>query len=108
MHKDKQQHLSDIWGNHVFTISSTTECASDFILQVHLVMDFHAHLSSCEIIGLLGGQWDSEKKMISIRQAFPCRRALGSHSGTSVELDPEAEVETRALMDAQGLTPVGW
>ncbi len=78
------------------------------MLQVHLVMDFHAHLSSCEIIGLLGGQWDSEKKMISIRQAFPCRRALGSHSGTSVELDPEAEVETRALMDAQGLTPVGW
>lgn len=76
--------------------------------QVHFVMDFHAHLSSCEIIGLLGGQWDSEKKMISIRQAFPCRRALGSHSGTSVELDPEAEVETRALMDAQGLTPVGW
>ncbi|KAL0041515.1 hypothetical protein WJX79_005896 [Trebouxia sp. C0005] len=76
--------------------------------QVHLVMDFHAHLSSCEIIGLLGGQWDSEKKIISIRQAFPCRRALGSHSGTSVELDPEAEVETRALMDAQGLTPVGW
>ena len=72
------------------------------------MMDFHAHLSSCEIIGLLGGQWDSDRKVISIRQAFPCRRALGSHSGTSVELDPEAEVESRALMDAQGLTPVGW
>lgn len=77
-------------------------------LQVHLVMDFHAHLSSCEIIGLLGGQWDTDRKVVSIRQAFPCRRAHGSHSGTSVELDPEAEVETRALMDAQGLTPVGW
>ena len=72
------------------------------------MMDFHAHLSSCEIIGLLGGHWDCDRKVISIKQAFPCRRALGSHSGTSVELDPEAEVETRALMDAQGLTPVGW
>lgn len=76
--------------------------------QVHLMMDFHAHLSSCEIIGLLGGQWDSDRKLISIKEAFPCRRALGSHSGTSVELDPEAEVETRALMAERGLTPVGW
>lgn len=83
--------------------------SSDFgFMQVHLMMDFHAHLSSCEIIGLLGGHWDSSKKLISIKEAFPCRRALGSHSGTSVELDPEAEVETRALMDERGLTPVGW
>ena len=79
-----------------------------FAMQVHLTMDFHAHLSSCEIIGLLGGRWDSDRKVISIQQAFPCRRASGSHSGTSVELDPEAEVETRDLMTAQNLTPVGW
>ena len=41
-------------------------------------------------------------------RAYPCRRALGSQSGTSVELDPSAEVETRALMSAEDLTPVGW
>lgn len=71
-------------------------------------MDFHAHLSNCEIIGLLGGTWDSVRKVISIQQAYPCRRAVGSHSGTSVELDPEAEVETRDLITAQNLIPVGW
>ena len=41
-------------------------------------------------------------------RAYPCRRALGSQSGTSVELDPSAEVETRALMSAEELIPVGW
>ena len=38
-------------------------------------------------------------------RAYPCRRALGSQSGTSVELDPSAEVETRALMSAEDLIP---
>ncbi|KAK9816984.1 hypothetical protein WJX72_007805 [[Myrmecia] bisecta] len=76
--------------------------------QVHLLMDFHAHLSNCEIIGLLGGAWDPDKRAISVSEAFPCRRADGSHSGTSVELDPAAEVETRALMEQRGLHSVGW
>ena len=43
-----------------------------------------------------------------VARAYPCRRALGSQSGTSVELDPSAEVETRALMNAEDLIPVGW
>lgn len=77
-------------------------------MQACLLMDFHAHLSLCEVIGLLGGQWDPAHRLITITEAFPCRRAQGSHSGTSVELDPEAEVETRAVMEARGLTPVGW
>ncbi len=76
--------------------------------QATLLMDLHAHLSSTEVIGLLGGTWDAAEKRIEVVRAFPCRRALGSQSGTSVELDPSAEVETRALMQAEDLTPVGW
>ena len=76
--------------------------------QATLLMDLHAHLSSTEVIGLLGGTWDAAEKRIAVVRAFPCRRALGSQSGTSVELDPSAEVETRALMQAEDLTPVGW
>ncbi|BDA42520.1 probable histone H2A deubiquitinase MYSM1 at C-terminar half [Coccomyxa sp. Obi] len=76
--------------------------------QVLLLMDVHAHLSSSEVIGLLGGVWDPDKRRIDVVRAFPCRRALGTQSGTSVELDPTAEVETRALMEAENLTPVGW
>lgn len=73
-----------------------------------LLADFHAHLSSCEIIGLLGGTFDSERRVMEIKEAYPCRRALGSDSGTSVELDAESQVEATAAMEMQGLIPVGW
>ena len=73
-----------------------------------LVMDFHAHLSSWEVIGLLGGTFDPEKRILTIKAAFPCRRAAGSDSGTSVELDPACQVEVTSEMGEQGLVPVGW
>ena len=76
--------------------------------QATLLMDVHAHLSGSEVIGLLGGTWEPQSRRIHVARAFPCRRAPGTHSGTSVELDPAAEVETRALMQAHSLTPVGW
>ncbi|KAK9822060.1 hypothetical protein WJX74_004480 [Apatococcus lobatus] len=76
--------------------------------EVMLLMDLHAHMSSYEVIGLLGGTWDSERLAIRIVAAFPCRRVQGSHSSTGVELDPEDEVATRALMARDGLKPVGW
>ena len=76
--------------------------------QAALLMDLHSHLSSCEIIGLLGGRWDADAKTITVVRAYPCQRVEGSHSMTSVELDPAAEVATRTLMEAQGLVPVGW
>ena len=78
------------------------------IMQATVLMDLHAHLSSTEVIGLLGGVWKADRRHIEVVRAFPCRRAVGSQSGTSVELDPSAEVETRALMQAEDLTPVGW
>ena len=72
------------------------------------VMDLHAHLCSKEVIGLLGGAWDPEKRALAVAAAFPCKRLAGSLSGTSVELDPAAEVAARAAMAAAGLAPVGW
>lgn len=86
--------------------------AQPFSLEVHpsamVMMDFHAHLSSVEIIGLLGGRWHSDSKRLIVAEAFPCRSAQGSESGVSVELDPEHEVQTRALMHERGLVSVGW
>ena len=29
-----------------------------------LIMDFHAHLSTCEVIGILGGTWDQESRTL--------------------------------------------
>jgi hypothetical protein len=71
-------------------------------------MDFHSHLSCCEVIGLLGGSWDPQRKHIVVQEAYPCRRADGSDATTSVELAPEAQVEAQAAMEERGQTCVGW
>jgi len=76
--------------------------------EAMLVMDFHAHLSCCEIIGLLGGTFDAQGRKLTITAAYPCRRTVGSDSSTSVELDAESQVEVTCEMDNQGLIPVGW
>ncbi|KAL4859895.1 putative dolichyl-diphosphooligosaccharide--protein glycosyltransferase subunit 3B [Chlorella vulgaris] len=76
--------------------------------QALLVMDFHAHLSRCEIIGLLGGSFDAQRRVVDIREAYPCRRAEGQASGTSVELCAESQVEVNCLMEQRGQAPVGW
>jgi proteasome lid subunit RPN8/RPN11 len=73
-----------------------------------LVMDFHAHLSGYEVIGLLGGTVDTESKEIVISGAYPCRRSVGSESLTSVELDPVSQSEATEKMARQGLIAVGW
>jgi SHAQKYF class myb-like DNA-binding protein len=73
-----------------------------------LVMDFHAHLSAYEVIGLLGGTVDTEGKEIVIKGAYPCKRSDGSESLTSVELDPVSQSEATELMAKEGLIPVGW
>lgn len=52
-----------------------------------LVMDFHAHLSGCEIIGLLGGTFDPDAKKLNITAAYPCRRAPGSDSSEFANAD---------------------
>lgn len=87
-------------------------CSQPFIVTVEtevlLVMDCHAHLSSYEIIGLLGGTWDAASRNLMVLDAYPCRRAAGSDARTSVELDPESEVEARAVMDQKSQRCIGW
>ena len=72
------------------------------------IMDFHAHLSLCEIIGILGGTVDHAKRTITVKVAHPCRRTEGSNSTTSVEVDAVAMTEAQTELEAKGMTPVGW
>ena len=71
-------------------------------------MDFHAHLCGCEIIGLLGGVWDPRMRSLHVKAAYPCDRLEGSHSGTSVEVDPTAQLAAQDKMQQDGLMSVGW
>jgi len=36
-------------------------------------MDFHAHLVSTEIIGLLGGKYNHDEGFLQVSMAFPCQ-----------------------------------
>eukprot|EP00210_Caulerpa_lentillifera_P000275 g268.t1 len=76
--------------------------------QVLLLMDFHSHLSEFEVIGLLAGHWDRDRRHLSILEALPCQRESGSEDRISVELDPISEVAARAQMVEKGLVGTGW
>lgn len=75
------------------------------------IMDLHSHLASTEVIGLLAGQWDPEKKLITIVRAYPCR-ALEPENGhereQSVEMDTESQWEAMEKIEAAQTTVVGW
>ncbi|KAK6623457.1 hypothetical protein RUM43_009309 [Polyplax serrata] len=68
-----------------------------------LVMDFHSHLTSSEVVGYLGGVWDVNSHTLSVTQAFPCKCRLGDY-----ESSPNVESEIRKTMKANGVTLVGW
>jgi hypothetical protein len=56
-----------LWGNTTVHLC----CAS--CVQAMLLMDVHVHLSGCEVIGLLGGTWQPDKRLLTITDAYPCR-----------------------------------
>eukprot|EP01028_Stygiella_incarcerata_P006257 TRINITY_DN2564_c0_g1_i2.p1 TRINITY_DN2564_c0_g1~~TRINITY_DN2564_c0_g1_i2.p1 ORF type:complete len:676 (+),score=215.30 TRINITY_DN2564_c0_g1_i2:137-2164(+) len=73
-----------------------------------VLMDFHVHLASTEVIGLLGGTWDKERSLIRIIEAFPCRSIPSVQEEVSVELDPTSEVDVRGRIAEKSLHVVGW
>ncbi|KAI8389413.1 hypothetical protein BD560DRAFT_381551 [Blakeslea trispora] len=74
-----------------------------------LVMEFHSHLASAEIIGLLGGRFiqneTSGEKELEVVYVFPCR---STSTGTQCEMDPDSEMEAREVFEKRGLKVVGW
>ena len=73
-----------------------------------LVMDFHAHLCSDEIIGFLGGVYDADAKTLRVTRALPARQLVQEHAGVEVELDPESVPEIVETLTAKGEGIVGW
>lgn len=73
--------------------------------QVLITMDFHAHLSVAEVIGLLGGRFDPVDRKLYVLSIFPCN-SIGSRK--ECEMDPISEMEAVQIFFSMGLTPVGW
>lgn len=68
-------------------------------------MDFHSHLAETEVIGLLGGLYDEDEKILFILGVFPCRSIS---TGLQCEMDPESDVEARFFFSSKGFVVVGW
>ncbi|NXJ96257.1 MPND protein, partial [Corythaixoides concolor] len=45
--------------------------------NVLLLLDFHSHLTRSEVVGYLGGRWDTNTQLLTVLRAFPCRSRLG-------------------------------
>lgn len=83
-----------------------------FEMTVHsnalLVMDFHSHLHTNEIIGLLGGI--VTQSTMTVRAAYPCRALpQDTNNGTTnVEMCPSSQEEIQRLIHDSGMEVVGW
>eukprot|EP00795_Rhopilema_esculentum_P004449 gene4449-20692_t len=74
-------------------------------LKALLVMDFHSHLSSSEVIGLVGGKYYHASRKLEIMRVSPC-----SNVGTNLqcEMDPVSQAKASSDLAQHGLDVVGW
>ncbi|KAI4892571.1 hypothetical protein NFI96_024737, partial [Prochilodus magdalenae] len=70
-----------------------------------VVMDVHAHVSMGEVIGLLGGSYDDEEKVLKICAAEPCNSLS---TGLQCEMDPVSQTQASELLGVKGHNVVGW
>lgn len=78
--------------------------------QVSLLTDVHSHLCEAEVIGLLGGKWDSEKDILYVQAPFPCTSTerIEDDGSTDVEMDFEAQLRVSETIHSFGMQVVGW
>ncbi|KAL1022490.1 hypothetical protein UPYG_G00028410 [Umbra pygmaea] len=85
------------------------ECQEPFQVvacaEALLIMDLHAHVSMGEVIGLLGGAYSLEDKVLKIVAAEPCNSVS---TGLQCEMDPLSQTQACELLSSLGLSVVGW
>ncbi|XP_071969464.1 MPN domain-containing protein isoform X4 [Engystomops pustulosus] len=68
-----------------------------------LLLDFHSHLTRSEVVGYLGGRWDTNSQLLTVLRAFPCRSRL-----RDTETAAAVEEEIYHNLFLRGLSLVGW
>uniref|UniRef100_A0AAY4CVA5 MPN domain-containing protein n=1 Tax=Denticeps clupeoides TaxID=299321 RepID=A0AAY4CVA5_9TELE len=71
--------------------------------NVLLLMDFHCHLTTSEVVGYLGGRWDTNTQLLTVLRAFPCRTRLADRDSA-----PAVEEDICQNLFMRGLSLVGW
>ncbi|XP_059196799.1 histone H2A deubiquitinase MYSM1 [Centropristis striata] len=70
-----------------------------------LIMDMHAHVSRGEVIGLLGGTFSEEERILKICAAEPCNSVS---TGLQCEMDPLSQTQACDVLSSLGFSVVGW
>uniref|UniRef100_A0A8C5D168 Myb-like, SWIRM and MPN domain-containing protein 1 n=1 Tax=Gouania willdenowi TaxID=441366 RepID=A0A8C5D168_GOUWI len=73
--------------------------------QESVFVSLHAHVSRAEVIGLLGGTYNDEDKVLKIRAAEPCNSVS---TGLQCEMDPLSQTQACDVLSSLGLNVVGW
>ena len=68
-----------------------------------LLIDFHCHLTSKEVVGYLAGSWDVQTHNLAILQAFPCRSKLTDKDNAAL-----VEEEVKQALERRHLSLIGW
>ncbi|DBA71008.1 hypothetical protein WJX79_008093 [Trebouxia sp. C0005] len=87
--------------------------AQSFRIEVtpcaQVVMDFHAHLNMNEVIGLLAGECDEDRRLIRVLRAFPVKELVTEDDTINAEMDPEDVFRvTETIQGHHQMTVVGW
>ncbi|KAJ3034466.1 hypothetical protein HDV00_005017 [Rhizophlyctis rosea] len=76
------------------------------------VMDLHAHVVKCEVIGYLAGRFErgdaQTPPTLHIHRALPMTSPLSHSSHVSVDADPESQAKAMQEAEREGLRVVGW
>ncbi|RMX54484.1 hypothetical protein pdam_00021668 [Pocillopora damicornis] len=78
-----------------FSVDISTNCL--------LLMDYHCHLTTSEVVGYLAGQFDPQTHHMKVVQAFPCRCRFADKENAL-----KVEEEVRNAIAQRGLFLVGW
>lgn len=89
---------------------SFSEDSQKFMVKLNLAtllhMDFHAHSSTSEVMGLLGGYWFPDTNILKIVHYEPCKNQAGST--THCDMCPVSQARASSIINNMDLTILGW
>lgn len=79
-------------------------------IKLHLstlfLMDFHAHTSLMEVMGLVAGEWNATKNTLTISHYEPCRNVASS--STHCDMCPISQAKAADTIHTKNLNILGW
>ncbi|KAB0794309.1 hypothetical protein PPYR_11148 [Photinus pyralis] len=89
-----------------FSEESPQQFQINLHLQALLLMDLHAHTSTAEVMGLIGGYWNPDSKIMTILRYVPCRNIASS--ATHCDMCPISQAKAADMIHDEGFNILGW